>query len=500
MSRRGRVALAAGAAAVGALAVARPALDALAAHIEAGMNPILPGPATPPSDRARALHATLRVADLHADSLLFGRDLLRRADYGHVDVPRMIEGRVALQVFSMAVKTPTGLNIERNDDSTDEVIKLALAKRWPAATWRRLMPRVAHLASNARRFAAASGGTFRIIETRDDLFAYLADHMANPGIAAGMLSIEGAHALDGDPANVAAVADLGIRMISPAHFYDTAFGGSAHGLEQHGLTPKGHDMLRRMEARGVILDVAHSSARTIDDALEASTRPVVASHTGVRGVLDNARNLSDGHLDGIAATGGLVGIGFWPTASGGDDAAAIARSIAYAVERIGADHVALGSDWDGAVPVPFDAANTVRLTDALLDVGLDEAAIRAVMGENVLRVLATALPAGSAVLARVRYSPAMRTIEKTVLNPSGIHARPGALFVRTAAGFGSSITIENLDRETPPINAKSILSVMGSGMAKGHRVRITADGTDEETAIETLAALIDSGIGETIPD
>ena len=73
-------------------------------------------------------------------------------------------------------------------------------------------------------------------------------------------------------------------------------------------------MVRRMEARGVILDVAHASARTIDDALAVSTRPVVASHTGVRGVLDNARNLSDAHLAGIAATGGLVGIGFWPTA------------------------------------------------------------------------------------------------------------------------------------------------------------------------------------------
>ena len=89
----------------------------------------------------------------------------------------------------------------------------------------------------------------------------------------------------------------------------------------------------------------------------------------MRGIADNARNLSDEHLDGIAATGGLVGIGFWETASGGPDAAAIARSIAYAVERVGPEHVALGSDWDGAVPVPFDAANVVRLTDALLDVG-----------------------------------------------------------------------------------------------------------------------------------
>ena len=394
MSRRCQVALAAGAAAAGALAAAPRILDALVARTEARMCPLLPGPATPVSDRARALHATLRVADLHADSLLFGRDLLRRGDRGHVDVPRLIEGRVALQVLSMAVKTPRGLNIDRNDDSSDEILTLALAKRWPPSTWRRLMPRVLYLAGRAHGFAAASGGTFRVIETRAGLLAYLADHEANPRITAGLLSIEGAHALDGDPANVDVVADAGVRMISPAHFFDTAFGGSAHGLEQHGLTPRGRDMIRRMEARGVLLDVAHSSARTIDDALAVSTRPVVASHTGVRGVLDNSRNLSDTHLDGIAATGGLVGIGFWPTASGGEDAAAIARSIAYAVERVGPEHVALGSDWDGAVPVPFDAANTVQLTDALLDVGLDEAAIRAVMGENVLRVLAAALPEG----------------------------------------------------------------------------------------------------------
>jgi membrane dipeptidase len=392
MGTRTRIALAGGTAAVAALAVAGPVLDAIVRRTEDRMNPVPPTPSTPPSDRARALHATLRVADLHADSLLFGRDLLRRADYAHVDVPRLIEGRVALQVLSMAVKTPSGLNIERNDDRSDDVLKLALAGRWPPATWRRLLPRVRYLASRAEGFAARSGGRFRLIRSRDDLAGYLADHLAAPGITAGLLSIEGAHALDGDPANVEVVADLGIRMLSPSHFFDTPFGGSAHGIEQHGLTAKGRDMLRRMEARGVLLDVAHASARTIDDALDLATRPIVASHTGVRGVLDNARNLPDAHLEGIAATGGLVGIGFWPWACGGNDAAAIARSIAYAIDRIGVDHVALGSDWDGAVPVPFDAAGTIELTDALLAAGLDEAAIRAVMGENVLRVLALALP------------------------------------------------------------------------------------------------------------
>ena len=183
-------------------------------------------------------------------------------------------------------------------------------------------------------------------------------------------------------------------MISPAHFFDTAFGGSAHGVRKHGLTDAGREMIRRMEARGVILDVAHASETAIDDALAIATRPVVASHTGLRGVIDNRRNLPDAQLEGIAATGGVVGIGFWDTVTGGTDAASIARSIAYAVERVGADHVALGSDWDGAVAVPFDAAGTGRLTEALLDVGLDEPAIRAVMGESALRVFAEVLPTG----------------------------------------------------------------------------------------------------------
>ncbi len=387
-----RIAIGAGAAAAGALAVAA-VLDAVVARTEDRLCPLAPQPAAPPSERARALHATLRVADLHADSLLFGRDLLRREDRGHVDIPRLIEGGVVLQVLSMAVKTPSGLNLERNEDDSDDVLRLVLAKRWPPATWRRLLPRVLYLASRAEGFAARSGGRFRLIRTRNDLAAHLAARRTTPDTTAGLLSIEGAHALEDDPANVDVVADAGIRMISPAHFFDTAFGGSAHGVEQHGLTAMGREMVGRMESRGVILDLAHASPRTIDDALEIASRPVVASHTGLRGVLDNARNLSDAHLDGIAATGGLAGIGFWPAACGGDDAAAIARSVAYAVERVGVEHVALGSDWDGAVSVAFDAAHTVRLTDALLEVGLDEAAIRAVMGENVLRVLATALPA-----------------------------------------------------------------------------------------------------------
>jgi microsomal dipeptidase-like Zn-dependent dipeptidase len=180
--------------------------------------------------------------------------------------------------------------------------------------------------------------------------------------------------------------------MSPSHFFDNAFGGSAHGLEKGGLTDAGREMVRRMEERRMLVDVAHASVATIDDVLALATRPVIASHTGVRGVCDNARNLSDAHLRGIAETGGVLGIGFWPTACGGDDPASIARSIRYAVDVAGVEHVGLGSDFDGAVPVPFDATGLVQLTDALLEAGLGEEAVAMVMGGNVRRLLSETLP------------------------------------------------------------------------------------------------------------
>jgi microsomal dipeptidase-like Zn-dependent dipeptidase len=242
--------------------------------------------------------------------------------------------------------------------------------------------------------ADSSAGRLTLIRSRLDLSAYLDRRRADPGITAALLTIEGAHALDGDPANVHRLADAGFRMMSPTHFFDNAFAGSAHGIEKRGLTAAGREMVTRMEARSMILDVSHASTTTIDDCLAMARRPVVASHTGVRGTCDSIRNLSDDHLLAIAATGGLVGIGFWPTATCGEHPASIARAIAHAVGVMGVDHVGLGSDFDGGVPTPFDASDLVRLTDALLEEGLGDDDIRAIMGENVLRLLAATLPAG----------------------------------------------------------------------------------------------------------
>ena len=294
----------------------------------------------------------------------------------------------------MCTKVPRRANLERNDDRTDDVTLLALAQRWPPATWRSLLARAIYQAGRARAMAANSDGRFSLVESRVDLEAYLARRRADRGITAAFLAIEGAHALDGDPAAVDRLADAGYRMMSPTHFFDNAFGGSAHGVDKGGLTAAGRDMLARMESRSMLVDVAHASERTIDDVLSIASRPVVASHTGVRASFDSVRSLSDEHVRGIAATGGLIGIGFWPTATGGQDAAAIARAIRAAVELAGLDHVGLGSDFDGAVPVPFDATGIVQLTDALLVEGFADDEIAAIMGGNALRLLAATLPPG----------------------------------------------------------------------------------------------------------
>jgi membrane dipeptidase len=345
------------------------------------------------SGRAADLHRTLTVVDLHADSLLWGRDLGRRAGFGHVDVPRLIEGGVALIGLAASTKVPRGVNLVRNDEATDDVTLLALASRWPRATRRSLLARALHLAARLRSMADASGGRLTVIETRHGLESYVARRAEEPATTAAFLAVEGAHALDGDLANLEVLARVGYRMLSPTHFFDTPYAGSAHGVVQGGLTPLGRELLSRVEASGMVFDVSHASSATIDDVLSIASRPVVASHTGVRAAVPGIRNLPDDQVRGIAATGGLVGIGFWPVACGGTEVSDIARSIVAAIELASVDHVGLGSDFDGAVPTPFDATGMPLLTEALLAEGLADAEIAAVMGGNAIRVLMASLPA-----------------------------------------------------------------------------------------------------------
>ena len=364
----------------------------LPALIESRQNRVLHSSPYKASQAAKTLHATLLIADLHADSLLWGRNLLNRSSRGQVDIPRLIEGNVALQVFSVPTKVPHGLNIQRNDDRSDDIFWLALAKRWPPATWNSLTQRALYQARRLHEMANDSDGQFVVVESASDLSRYLERRQHEYVITAGLLSIEGAHALDGNLDNVDMLYSAGFRMMSPTHFFDNDIGGSSAGVRKTGLTAKGRELIQRMEAKHMIVDLAHASSQTITDVLAIAKRLVVISHTGVRGTCNNNRNLTDAQIRAIARNGGLVGIGYWQVATCGTDAQAVARAIHHVVNLVGAEHVALGSDFDGGAVEPFDSTGIVEITDALLAEGFTQDQVRMIMGRNVLKFLKDNLP------------------------------------------------------------------------------------------------------------
>jgi len=363
----------------------------LPAKIEADLNPVINKSPYQISEKARALHEKLFVADMHADSLLWNRNLLEKSERGQVDVPRLAEGNVALQAFTVVTKSPRGLNIERNTDETDDIFWLALAQMQPLENLSSLTKRALWQASKLHKYAQKSNGKLVVIKTKSDLRQFV-ERRQTEKITGGWLGIEGAHALEGKLENVDVLFDAGFRMMSPSHFFDNDIGGSAHGVEKYGLTEKGREMIRRMETRGMLVDVAHASPQVIEDVLRTATKPVVVSHTGVKGTCDNQRNLSDEQLRAIAKTGGVIGIGFWDTAVCGEDVQSIARAIRYASNVAGAEHVALGSDFDGSVKVPFDASGAGLITEALLNENFSEAEISGIMGGNILKLLSENLP------------------------------------------------------------------------------------------------------------
>ena len=155
------------------------------------------------------------------------------------------------------------------------------------------------------------------------------------------------------------------------HFFDNELGGSLHGVSGAGLTEFGKAAVDRAVEKGMIIDLAHSSEATARDVLARSSKPVIVSHTGLKGHCDTARNISDDLMKAIAAHGGLIGAGFWREAACATSPEGIAEQIVYAVNLLGAGHVALGSDFDGTVTTALDASELAALTEALMDAGLD---------------------------------------------------------------------------------------------------------------------------------
>ena len=365
-------------------------------YVERALNPLrMPPEGWPVSAEAQALHDRLVIGDWHSDALLWDRDILDRSDRGHTDVPRLLEGNVAVQVFTTVTKSPRGQNYDQNStEAPDNITPLFMGQLRPVRSWFSLRERALVQAEALAQAAEDAPDRLRLIRTRGDLQAVLDARASGQRVLGAILGSEGAHPLEGDIANLDVMYDAGFRLMALTHFFDNELGGSLHGEggTGAGLSDFGRQVVDGMIRRGMVIDLAHASPLMVQDVLAIPDARPILSHTGIRGHCGSARNLDDDLVRQIAAKGGVIGIGFWSDVVCGGTPAHIAESIVAAIRLVGEDHVSLGSDYDGSVGVPFDAAHLAALTQVLLDEGLTEAQITKVMGGNMVRYLSETLP------------------------------------------------------------------------------------------------------------
>lgn len=375
-----------------ALAAARLALRGISLTVQQRLNPTLTRPPYAIVAETAAFHNRLMVADLHCDALLWDTNLSRRNRFGHVDVPRLLDGNVALQVFSAVTKVPPP-GKESTFGRLDLITLLSLIELWPPRTWSDLTARAIYQACKLKRIEARSHSQLTIVKSRKDLADFLRRREAGRKAVAAVLAVEGAHSFRGNVANIDALYDAGFRIVGLTHLSDNEIGGANTGEAQYGLTDYGREVVKKLEERGLIIDLAHASPSLIRDVLAVTKGPALVTHTGVKGICPNQRNLGDREIKDIAERGGLIGLGFGPVFTCAPGAAAIARSIAYVARLVGVEHVALGSDYDGVIEAPFDASGLPLLTQELKNEGFVEDEIRKIMGGNAVRFLARNLPA-----------------------------------------------------------------------------------------------------------
>ncbi|WP_226575517.1 dipeptidase [Acuticoccus sediminis] len=435
--------------------------------VDVGLNTVLAAPRPGVSPEIAAFHDDLFIVDLHADTMMWDRDFLGASRVGHVDLDRLVKGNVALQVFAAVTKTVSarpapdpgrllvGATVCLSPDSLNQTGLLQVAQFSPLATWFDLEARAIHQARRLKRFIAETeahdDGTsprMVLIRTADDLDALIRQRRreqasgGRPRTVGALIAVEGAHWLGGggtDPAaGVETLFAEGFRMLAPTHRFDNTLGASSEGCDpDSGLTADGAAFVGAVAHNGIVLDLAHAADATLEGAVGQGAGPVVISHTGSRtaclGYRDEAprpgcdanRNISDEDVRTVARTGGIIGIGLWPEVGSNsvEEGMTHYRAVLSAlaepsfVEEMRAahpaydptDHIALGTDFDGAVSTPYDAAGLPALTAALvvapMPVPLDRTAIRKIAGANACRVFATRLPGGSAERAAQICAP-----------------------------------------------------------------------------------------------
>lgn len=368
------------------------------------------------SSRARAIHFSSLVLDTHADTpqrLLFDEfDLGARGAEGCVDIPRLREGGVSAVFFALWVPVEiTGAAATRRArDLLDAVLKQIEIHCCDLA-----------LATSSKEVMAARAGNKIAV----------------------LLGIEGGHAIDNDLAILREFHARGVRYMTLTHNAPTEWADSSNDAPRHnGLTDFGRQVIQEMNRLGMLVDISHVSDPTFYDVLKTSRAPVIASHSCCRALCAAPRNLDDAMIKALAARGGVIHITFHDAFLSQEYADAnralaaevesnelavtqkfeenearklmelqrlsdesiragrlpqvswekIVDHIEHAVGLAGADHVGIGSDFDGAfMPAGMeDATKFPLLTEGLVRRGYGEADIRKILGENTLRVMAEA--------------------------------------------------------------------------------------------------------------
>jgi membrane dipeptidase len=321
---------------------------------------------------ARELHRRACVADAHADSLMWNRDLSRRSSSGHVDFPRLREAGVKLQCFTL---------VTRGVPFLGGFPLFAAWRGWPRQARRGEWARALWQIEQLERYCRATEDAIQLTRSERALEQNIAS-----GRISAVLGVEGGHALESRVDRVAELWRRGVRFMSLTHLSNNALGGSSFpAMGNRPLTAHGRDVLDEMARIGMAVDVAHASSRTLDDILGHRTARPMCSHTGVSAEGGGWRNLPDEALRRIADRGGVVGIIFATVYLGGQSADDVARHVAHAVDVMGEDAVAFGSDFDGMVPLPKgmrDVTDLPMITAALLRRRMSERMVEKIVGEN----------------------------------------------------------------------------------------------------------------------
>jgi membrane dipeptidase len=333
-----------------------------------------------PTSRALDLHRRALVFDAHADTLTEMTDRAYNIDVGpagtHLDLARCAGGVLDAQVFTCFVH-PRFVP----DRCADRVHAM-------------LDTMDRQLSLFPERLALCRGPG-EIVAARQS------------GRLAAVLAIEGGHAIQNDLEILREFSARGVRSMTLTwnnsnEWADGCGDGGPHG----GLTDRGREVVSAMEELGMVADISHVARSTFDDVLAVSRRPLIASHSCARALRDHQRNLDDDQLRALAQGGGVACVNFYPNflvAEGVCNLSHLLDHVLHFVEVAGPEHVGIGSDFDGIPSGPDgmdDVTELPGLTAGLLERGLDEDAICAVLGGNLLRVFdrapADAAPGGAA--------------------------------------------------------------------------------------------------------